>query len=201
MIIENENLLREMYGFPKGRATLKQLAALEKHSIGFIQRAPFVVLATVSKGYHLDNSPRGGQPGFVKVVDDHTLIIPDSKGNNRLDSLVNIINTARVGCLFIIPGIDETLRVNGRAKLSTDPKFLAFFDDDKNQPKCVIEIAIEEVFLHCAKAFMRANLWAEEAKLDRSALPTMGKMLNDQIGESSEPESHQAMLARYRKDL
>ena len=199
--IESESALRELYGFAKGRAKDKQLAALEKHSINFIKHSPFVTLSTYSQSGTVDCSPRGGAPGFIKVVNDTCLIIPDAKGNNRLDSLVNIVETGNVGCLFLIPGVDETLRVNGKARISTDPNYLAYFEDERNPPKTCIEIQLTEVFLHCAKALMRSELWSEEAKIERSQLPTMGRMMHDQLKIDEEPESQEAMVARYKLGL
>ena len=201
MTIKSESQLREIYGQPAGRTRLKQLEMLEKHSKSFIELAPFVAISTSNTQGKQDSSPRGGNPGFVKIIDDKTIIIPDAKGNKRLDSLVNIIETGQVGCLFMIPGVDETLRINGEALLSTKVEYLALFNQENNPPQCVIEITISEVFLHCAKALMRSKLWQQDFKIERCELPTMGRMINDQIGESSEPESHSAMVTRYQKDL
>jgi len=201
MNIESKVMLREIYGFARGRAKLKQLESLEQHSRHFIKTSPFVLISTVNSLGKLDCSPRGGNPGFVEIIDEHRFIIPDSKGNNRLDSLTNIIETKRIGCLFLIPGVDETLRINGTAALSVLPAYLQRFSAERNPPKCVIEVSIDEVFLHCAKAFMRSRLWSSEIKIERSSFPTMGQMLNDQLGDSSEPENQQAMLKRYQENL
>lgn len=200
-MIENHQQLRELYGFPSGRAKDKQLAALERHSKHFLRRSPLVVLSTISAEGKLDCSPRGGGPGFVKVIDDQTIVIPDFCGNNRLDSLSNILDFPQVGCLFLIPGVDESLRLNGRAILTTEAQFLEPFQSEKNPPKCVIKIEVVELFMHCAKALMRSQLWSESAKIDRDSFPTMGQILNDQLGEVSMPESQQAMLERYKDQL
>lgn len=201
MYIESEEQLRNIYGFAKGRAKDKQLEALEMHSINFIQLSPFLTLSTHNQSGLVDCSPRGGEPGFVKVVNEHTLLIADAKGNNRLDSLINIVETGHLGCLFFIPGVDETLRVNGKARVSTHPEHLSLFQNEKRIPASCIEVSITEVFLHCAKAFMRSNLWSEMAKIDRSDLPTMGRMINDQLAVSDTPETQDAMVIRYQKDL
>lgn len=201
MYIESEGQLRELYGFPKGRAQNKQLDALEKHSVTFIQCSPFVTLSTYSALGNVDCSPRGGAPGFVKVLNNGCIVIPEAKGNNRLDSLVNIIETNRIGCLFFIPGVDETLRINGSARISTSPEYLRLFSSERNPPKACIELDIKEVFLHCAKAFMRSNLWSTEARRERSLLPTMGEMINDQLSLNDEPESQESMIERYKRDL
>ncbi|TBR44853.1 pyridoxamine 5'-phosphate oxidase family protein [Marinomonas agarivorans] len=201
MYVNSEEALRKLYGFPKGRAVQKQLSALEKHTINFIGHSPFFTLSTYNRDGFVDCSPRGGKAGFVKVVDEHHLLIPDSKGNNRLDSLINIIETGNVGCLFLIPGIDETLRINGTARITTNTDYLSLFREEKNPPKTCLEVEITEVFLHCAKALMRSALWDSDAQIQRPDFPTMGQMINDQIGENDTPESQVEMVARYQKDL
>jgi len=201
MYIESEVQLRDIYGHAKGRAKDKQLNALEKHSINFIEHSPFLTISTHSSAGLVDCSPRGGAPGFVKVLNKNTILLPEAKGNNRLDSLCNIIETGNIGCLFLIPGIDETLRLNGTARISTSADYLALFSDERNPPKACIELAITEVFLHCAKAFMRAKLWSESSKIQRPDFPTMGAMINDQLCISAVAEKHEDMVERYRKDL
>ena len=189
MHIESEEQLREIYGYPKGRAKDKQLSALERHSINFIEHSPFVTISTHAKSGSIDCSPRGGRPGFVKILSENCIIVPDGKGNNRLDSLVNIIETGDIGCLFLIPGVDETLRVNGLARISTSIEHLSLFSSDRNPPKTCIELTIKEVFLHCAKALMRSELWSSRSRIDRSGFPTMGAMINDQLSVNDVPET------------
>lgn len=201
MYIQSKEQLRELYGFPKGRAKDKQLNRLEKHSKKFLSLSPFVLISTYGQDGSVDCSPRGGQAGFVEPLSDDCLLIPDSKGNNRLDSFVNILETGKVGCLFMIPGVDETLRINGEAKISILPDHLNRFTSWKNPPKSCIEIQIKEVFLHCAKSLMRSKLWDLNSRMDRSVLPTMGKMINDQLMINEEPESQAQMIERYKKDL
>ncbi|MDO5980849.1 pyridoxamine 5'-phosphate oxidase family protein [Flavivirga spongiicola] len=201
MQIKTTSELRKLYGFPKGRAKDKDLFNLDKHAIHFINTSPFLVMSTSNKEGKLDASPRGGTPGFVKVINETEIVIPDSKGNNRLDSIVNILETGTVGLLFLIPGIDETLRVNGQASISTDAEYLELFTSENHPPKACIVVAIETLFLHCAKAFMRSKLWDEKAKIDRNTFPTMGHMLKDQLGGLEAPESREDMIKRYEKDL
>jgi len=201
MNIDNIEQLRELYGFPSGRAKIKELSSLEEHSINFINNSPFVVISTASKNFKMDASPRGGEPGFVKVLDNSTLLIPDAKGNNRVDSLSNILETGQIGLLFLIPGVDETLRVNGKAAISTASNYLSYFDNERNRPKATIVVNIEELFLHCAKAFIRSKLWNEEAKIERSVLPTIGQMLNDQLSIDAPTETQEEMVERYHNDL
>ena len=200
-MIESAADLRGLYACPKERAVKKQLDHLDPHCARFIELSPFVVIATGSGDGRMDASPRGGAPGFVKVLDPNTLLLPDAPGNNRLDSMSNLVAAGGVGLLFLIPGVDETLRVNGRARLRDDLETTRRFTTEKRTPKLVIEIVVEEAYLHCAKALMRSNLWAPEARNDRSVLPTLGQMINEQTGSQMLPESQEAMVARYAADL
>lgn len=200
-MIETVQDLRQVYPEPKKRSLLKQLERLDVHCRKFIGLAPFMVLATTSKDGRVDASPRGGAPGFVKVVDDKTLYLPDALGNNRLDSYANIVESGRCGTIFFIPGMDETLRVNGRARLRNDAAILDQFPHDRHPPRVVVEIAVEEAYLHCAKALMRSRLWASENRIDRGAFPSMGQMIKDQSGSPDPVESQQEALARYATEL
>lgn len=199
MRITNEDQLRELYGFPSGRAKHKTLTKLDKHAISFIEKSPFMMLGTTNKAGQMDASPRGGKPGFIEVLNESELIIPDAKGNNRIDSLVNIVEHGRVASLFLLPGVDETLRINGSAYITIDPTLISRFADERIK-SCII-IEIEEVFLHCAKALMRSKLWDIEAQIKRSDFPTMGQMLKDQLNSQEDPESLADMVKRYQKDL
>jgi PPOX class probable FMN-dependent enzyme len=193
--------LRQLYPDPSARALSKQLDHLDLHARRFIALSPFAVLATAGQDGQLDASPRGGAPGFVRCVDDRTLWLPDASGNNRLDSLSNIAETGVVGVLFLIPGIDETLRINGTARLRDDEDARGAFPTERKPPRVVLQITVKEVFLHCAKALMRSKLWAPESQQDRSVLPTMREMLNDHTGLNQPPETQAEMTARYAADL
>lgn len=199
--ITTESALRALYAAPGERALQKQLDRLDAHCRRFVELSPFLVLASTDGEGRMDASPRGGAPGFVKALDERTLLIPDSKGNNRLDSLANLLRAPGVGLLFLIPGVDETLRVNGAASLTTDAALLARCADERRTPPLAIRVAVQEVYLHCAKALMRAKLWDPAARNERSVLPTMNQMIQDQIGQDGEPESEAAMRARYQADL
>lgn len=201
MNIDTLERLRALYPAPKERAIRKQLSALDPHCRRFIELSPFVVVASGNVTQAMDASPRGGAPGFVKTLDERTLLIPDAPGNNRLDTLENIIGTGKVGLLFMIPGIDETLRVNGAARLSCDEEQLQLFADEKHRPKLVIEVSVAEAYLHCAKALMRSGLWLVSSQAPRSLLPTMGQMINSQTGIEAPAETQEEMLARYAADL
>ena len=200
-MIESKEALRTLYPPAKERSVKKQLARLDQHCLRFVGLSPFVVLASGSKDGLFDASPRGGEPGFVKAPDGATLLIPDAPGNNRLDTLENIVSSGRIGLLFLIPGVDETLRVNGKARLCDDAKLLHSFANEKRTPKLVIEVKVEDVYLHCAKALMRSKLWSAESRVEREVLPTMGRMLNDQTGIHAPAESREQMLERYKADL
>jgi len=201
MTIDSIKKLRELYETPKERAVLKTLTSFDVHCVRFVELSPFIVIATAGPDGQMDASPRGGAPGFVEVLDSTRFLIPDAPGNNRLDSITNIIETGHIGLLFMIPGVDETLRVNGSATMSADPRLLDHFDSEKRAPRAVIDVRVGEAFLHCAKAFMRSNLWSPEGRIDRSELPTLGEMLNDQTGSSSPPETQAEMIERYKKEL
>lgn len=197
--------LRKLYGPARERSLKKEIPALDAHAVQFIGLSPFVVLASSDADGQMDASPRGGEPGFVKVLDAQTLLVPDAPGNNRLDTLENIVATGRLGTLFMVPGFDETLRVNGRAVLSTDPADLALCADARRTPALVMRVAVESVYLHCAKAFMRSQLWDASRQVDRGQMLSMGEMMRDQIhafkGEEIVAETQAQMLERYRQSL
>lgn len=158
-------------------------------------------MATSGRGGTADATPRGGEPGFVQVPDDRTLLIPDRPGNNRLDALENLLVTPEVGLLFLVPGVDETLRVNGSVEIRDDHDLRAGFAVGDRLPAAVPRVAVREVYLHCAKALMRSRLWDADAQIDRSTLPSLGQMLRDQIGDEVMPESQRVMAERYRTQL
>jgi PPOX class probable FMN-dependent enzyme len=193
--------LRQLYAAPQGRAVQKEIQHLDVHCRSFIALSPFLMLATTDDQHQLDASPRGGEPGFAKVIDAQTLLIPDAPGNNRLDSLENIINTGKVGVLFLIPGFDETLRINGSASLSQSPADIAICSTEQRAPKLVIRVSVQAAYLHCAKALMRSKLWDPAALVARSTLPTIGKMIADQTGLQIAPETQEEMVKRYAPDL
>lgn len=201
MRIDNEQHLREIYGKISVRAQQKQLVALEKHSIHFLSLSPFATISTFSANGEVDCSPRGGAPGFARIISPNRIAIADARGNNRLDSLTNIVQTGRIGALFVIPGIDETLRINGSAYLSIDPQHLQYSSGDKNPAKTVIIIDIEDVYLHCAKSLMRSKLWHPASLQKRNVLPSMSTMIAEQTGDSGERESQVDMIERYQQQL
>ncbi|MEI6734608.1 MAG: MSMEG_1061 family FMN-dependent PPOX-type flavoprotein [Comamonadaceae bacterium] len=201
MLLRSIDELRARYKHPQERAVKKQISSLDEHCRNFIALSPFVVLSTSDAAFNLDASPRGGDPGFVKITASGELLIPDAPGNNRLDSLENILSTGKIGLLFLIPGFDETLRVNGEASLSTAASDIAACTTQRRAPATVIRVAVTAAYLHCAKAFLRSKLWSESAKIARSTLPTSGQMISEQTGIQLPPESKEDMERRYAPDL
>jgi len=198
--ITSVDSLRALYGPTRERSAKKQLDRLDAHCRRLIGLSPFMVLATTGPDGLGDVTPRGDAPGFVTVEDDRTLLIPDRPGNNRLDSLTNILAHPGIGLLFLIPGMDETLRVNGTAEILDDADLTARFVIAGKHPKTVLRVAVREAYLHCAKALMRSRLWDPAVQIDRSTLPSMGEMMRDQIGLAT-AETQAEMLERYRATL
>ena len=182
MEIHSQQHLRERYDPPSDRAVRKQLAALDGHCRTFIAKSPFLVMGTAGGDGSLDVSPKGDAPGFVAVLDDRTLLIPDRPGNNRLDGFSNLVGNPHVGLLFLIPGVNETLRINGRARLTTDRALLEPLAVQGKVPVAGLRVEVQEAYLHCAKALIRSKLWNPASQVERSRLPTLGQMLADQIG-------------------
>lgn len=178
--VTDEAALRALFPPVHTLAKLKSLDALDTHAQAFIRRAPFLCIGTQSADGTADVSPRGDPAGFVAILDDRTLAIPDRPGNNRLDSLSNILANPNIGLLFIIPGFDDTLRVNGQASLVTDPDLLERLSLHDRAPRLAIIVRVREVFLHCAKAFRRSRLWDPAQFQDRAEMPSLMKILLDQ---------------------
>jgi PPOX class probable FMN-dependent enzyme len=187
-IIEHIGEIREIYGHPMERTVKKQLPRLEKHSRAFIALSPFLVMATCDTEGRCDASPKGDAPGFVTVLDDETLLIPDRLGNNRVDSIGNILQHPRIGLIFFVPGIRETLRVNGRARITTDPALLEPTAVNGKLPRSGILVAADEVYFHCGKALIRSDLWNPEKHVARKDFPSLGIVIAEQIGQKVAPE-------------
>jgi uncharacterized protein len=168
--------LEAIYGTPLEQSLIKEVPYITPHYRAMIEASPFALLAT-SGPEGLDCSPRGDLPGFVRVHDERTLLLPDRRGNNRTDSLRNIVRDPRVGLLFLIPGVGNTLRVNGRAHLSTNADLLESFTMEGKQPRCVVVIQVDSVYFQCARAIMRAELWNPDKHRDPEDLPTAGQIL------------------------
>jgi len=177
-LIRDEATLELLYGTPSAGAIAKEIDHVHPHYASMIAASPFMVLATSGPG-GMDASPRGDAPGFVVVADPHTLLIPDRRGNNRADSLRNIIHDPRVALLFLIPGCGETLRVNGHATICTAPELLARFEFRGTLPRSVIVVRVERVYFQCPKAIVRSDLWNPAKHIDRRSLPSTGAILAD----------------------
>lgn len=175
--IGSEQELRALHAPPSDLVKRKCVDRLDRHCRDFIALSPFLVLGTANAAGKADVSPRGDPPGFVKVLDDTTLLIPDRPGNNLLDSLSNILANPEVGLLFVIPGFDETLRVNGRAAILADPALLASFAVNGKPPRCVLRITVEKVFFQCSRAMLRSKLWDAASMAAPGEVPTAGEML------------------------
>jgi len=177
MMIDSLEALEALYSAAPTAASLVKVSdRITPHYQALIEASPFVALATVGPE-GLDCSPRGDQPGFVRIADPRTLILPDRRGNNRIDSLRNVIRDPRVALLFLIPGSGVTFRVNGRARISAAPDLLQSFAIDGKAPRTAMVITVEEAYFQCARAILRAGLWAPEAQVDPASLPTAGAML------------------------
>jgi PPOX class probable FMN-dependent enzyme len=186
---------------PYGPALFKETDRLTAQYRKLIEAAPFVVMAT-SGPEGLDCSPRGDPPGFVRVADETTLIIPDRRGNNRIDSLRNLVRDPRVALLFLIPGVGETMRINGRAKISTDPKLTESFSVNGKVPKCVLVVTVEKAYFQCTKAIIRSKLWDPASIVDRKTLPTPGSILAEITdGKMGGPEHDKAAPARIKETI
>ncbi|MEP0235892.1 pyridoxamine 5'-phosphate oxidase family protein [Roseibium sp.] len=204
--VTDEQALRSLFGPTHELALQKCQTSLDKHAQAFIGRSPFLCIGTQGAEGKADVSPRGDPVGFVKILDQHTIAIPERPGNNRLDSLVNILSNPSVGLFFIIPGFDDTLRVNGQASLSTDPEVLQDMRVNGRDAKLAIVVTVDTVFLHCAKAFRRSRLWDPELFQDRGQMPSLMHMILDQSSGAPDNEGDMRKLdedleATYKKTL
>jgi PPOX class probable FMN-dependent enzyme len=205
-IVADDAALRSLYPPTHTLAAQKSLGTLDPHAREFIRRSPFLTIGTQDSDGRADVSPRGDPAGFVQVLDDKTLAIPDRPGNNRLDTLANILANPNVGILFMVPGFDDSLRINGTAQLSTDPELLQRMAVNDRVPVLAIVVTVNEVFLHCAKAFRRSRLWDPEARQDRTEMPSLLKMILDQTtGAPKDPAEMQkideGLEAGYRASM
>jgi PPOX class probable FMN-dependent enzyme len=192
--------LASIYPKPTERVLAKARPSLDAHSKKFIEMSPFCVLATSASDGSVDASPRGGTPGFVHVAGPNRLLMPDRSGNNRIDSLRNIVEgTGFLQLIFFVPGIDETLRVGGRGTLTTDPALMSTMVEFGKPPRAVLAIEVREAYFHCGKALMRSKLWTAE-RVERKVMPSIGEVIHDQTG-LGERESQEAVVARYATQL
>lgn len=177
--IETEEELRSIIGFPSQLIRNKVITYLDEHCVNFISKSPFLVISTADDAGYCDSSPKGDNPGFVLVLDEKHLIIPERPGNKKIDSMRNILSNPRIGLLFIIPGMEETLRVNGKAAIVKDEELLEKMKFKGKKPLLGIGVEVEECFIHCAKAFKRSNLWQASFWPDKKTLPSASEILSD----------------------
>ena len=200
--IQSHDELRSVYKPAYENAVRKELPRLEYHSRNFLSRCPFVLIGSQDKNGNADVTPKGDKPGFVKVLDDITIAIPDRPGNNRLDTFENIIENPAVGLIFIIPGMNEALRMFGEARLTVDEDLRNACAVDGRPALSVMVVKIRSHYMHCAKAFMRSQLWMPETWAPRSDMPTLGQIVRDQMELSQSTEELDAGLAEaYRVSL
>lgn len=193
-LITDVEELRELYPAPAERAVRKQIDFLDHHCRAFIARSPFVLIATADGGGSCDVSPKGGAPGFVRVLDEQRLAIPDAPGNRRLDSFTNLLANPQAGLLFLIPGLGETLRVNGRCRMSTDARLLVELAGEGAGAPAALLIEVREVYLHCAKALIRSALWHPDTWPPEHELPSAAEILRDHRRADVTVEAEQAAL-------
>jgi len=199
--IENPQQLRQLYGEPGERAVKKQLTRFDRHCRNFIALSPFLVIASSDPSGRCDASPKGDAPGFVQVVDDTTLLIPDRLGNNRVDTLGNLLSSPGIGLIFFVPGLNETLRVNGRAQVTTDPELLEPLAVNGKRPRSGIVVAAEEIYFHCGKALIRSDLWNSKKQIERAAFPSLGRIIAEQVGGIDPDEAERQTTESYRTRL
>jgi PPOX class probable FMN-dependent enzyme len=193
--------LATIYPQPSPRVIAKARPELDAHATKFIAMSPFCVLATSGSDGSVDASPRGGNPGFVHIMGANRLLLPDRSGNNRIDSFKNIVEgSGFVQLIFLVPGIDETLRVGGKGNLSVEPALLASMVEFGKPPRAVLSVAVHEAYFHCGKALMRAKLWSQDTRVERAALPSISQVIHDQT-RLGEPESQAEVEARYKTQL
>jgi uncharacterized protein len=199
--VESIERLREIYAEASPRAVAKQITRIDPHAERFINASPFLVMSTFGTDGLCDVSPKGDAPGFVDVIDDKTLAIPDRRGNNRLDGLTNLINNPAIGLIFFLPGMNETLRIQGTAEIRDDPDLLERFTENGKAPASVTVITVSELYFHCAKALMRSNLWDPDHQFDRSTWPSIGQIIKDQAKLDIVAESQEEMIEHYKNTM
>lgn len=194
--------IRDYFGPANERAAGKEMNYMDSHVRNFISHSPFAIIASSNAQGRCDATPRGDAPGFVKVVDEKMLLVPDRKGNNRIDTFMNVLENPRVGILFMVPGVKETVRVNGRARIEIDEAVLRPHAVQGQVPSALLVVEAEEVFFHCAKAFIRSDLWNPEKHVAKGTIPSLGKILADQIGGGrTEEDEEVAIQEGYRTRL
>ena len=193
--------LKQLYGEPGEKAKNKVLNLLDRHAIIFIEHSHFAILSTTDRHGFIDISPKGGDPGFIKVIDSKTVLIPDSSGNKRLDSLHNILANPEVGLMFLVNGVDEVVRVKGIASIHQGSELASICPDGIRAPKTVIKVVVENMLFHCAKAIMRGKLWENTYRVDRALMPSLAEILKEQQKLAGGFVSQDEMVSYYKSSL
>lgn len=199
--ITDSDALRRIYGEPMKLALEKVVTRIDRMCSTLIERAPFVVISTADAQGRQDVSPKGDAPGFVAILDEHTLAIPDRKGNNRLDGMENVLQNPNIGLLFMVPGYRETLRVNGKARISADPDLCARFTVQGKAPTTVMLVDVEEAFIHCGKALIRSRLWEADAQVAKGDMPTAGQLFAMKDKTADVDAVNARLEQNYREEL
>jgi uncharacterized protein len=199
--IRDEEDLRARFGPVGPLAARKVLDHLDAYALHFVALSPFLVLASADASGDVDASPRGDAPGFVAVPDPRTLVIPDRRGNNRVDSFANILTNPNVGLIFFVPGIDETLRINGTATITRDPGLLEPLAAQGKTPAAGLVVGVREALFHCGKALMRSRLWDPQQHVPRATFPSLGRILADQTAALAPDEAEASIAEAYRTRL
>ncbi len=202
-VIVSEEELRSLLGTPSRTVANKVIHKLDYHCRDFISKSPIVFLSTADSSGSCDTSPRGDAPGFVHILDEQTFIIPERPGNKRMDSLLNILSNPHIGLLFVIPGLEETLRINGRAKIIRDTEILEKMAAQGKNPILGIAVEVEECYIHCAKAFKRSKLWDHSGWLAKKDLPKPSKIIADHVNlpDIDSDKIEAALQESYKKRL
>ncbi|MCV6601798.1 MAG: pyridoxamine 5'-phosphate oxidase family protein [Cohaesibacter sp.] len=197
-ILRTAQELRALYDLPKPIPVNKEIDHLDDYCQRFIALSPFAILATMGQDGLIDISPRGDAPGFVEMESETCLLLPDRRGNNRIDALLNLVENPACSLLFLVPGMDETLRVQGLAQIDSDPLLCERFVIQGKVPKSVLRIQVREVYFQCAKALMRSRLWAGDYAIERKDFPAMGEIMKAHTQLPIKPETREEMLQRYK---
>jgi PPOX class probable FMN-dependent enzyme len=199
--LRSAEAVRELYGQPSHMALAKELDHLDHYCMDFIALSPFVVISSADGSGHCNATPRGDAPGFVSVLSKSRLLIPDRKGNNRVDTMMNVIENPHIGLLFLVPGLSETLRVNGRVEITIDPDLLAPMAAQGRVPTAALDLTVQKVFFQCGKALIRSELWNPDRCIPKGAFPTLGRILADQIAGTDAVTAEKQVEESYKTKL
>jgi len=199
-IVSSTAMLEKIYNKPLQTSVRKETPVINEHYRKLIEATPFLAIASIG-AEGMDCSPRGDNPGFIRILDEKTIAIPDRRGNNRLDTLQNILQDPRVALLMLIPGLNETIRINGKAQLSIDPELLASFEVNDKKPQCVIIVKLQTMYFQCARALKRSQLWNVDVQVDPKTLPSAGSLIKSVILDFDEESYDSSLQQRQQRTL